>query len=87
MSQFCSYLLQSLGLISDIIGVCLLFKYGIPELMQTGGAYILRTGIVDQTSKALEDKFKKLGYFGLLLLVVGFVLQLIPNAMGLYNAS
>ena len=86
MTQFCSYALQSLGLISDIIGVCLLFKFGIPEKVQTGGADILTTR-VDQKLKAIEKKYKILGYLGLSLLVIGFVLQLIPSAIGLYNAS
>jgi hypothetical protein len=86
MTQFYSYAIQLAGLVCDIVGVCILFKFGIPEMIQTGGANVVTIG-VDPVQKALEEKYWRLGYIGLFLLIIGFSLQLLPNVIGMYNVS
>ena len=41
-------LVVSLGLISDIIGVCLIFQYGLPPSIDRSGITHLITGDIDE---------------------------------------
>ena len=72
--------LQSLGLLLDIVGVVLLFKYGLPEFSPSGGVDSLAIGPSAPEEICKEKKYRKMGKMGLVLIVSGFVLQLIPNA-------
>ena len=80
----CADIVNSMGLILDIIGVVLLFKYGLPaEVRKTGGMEILYPG-----GKSDEEAGRKYEYYklrsriGLGCLIVGFSLQLISNFVG-----
>ncbi|MDX2253199.1 MAG: hypothetical protein NW202_13015 [Nitrospira sp.] len=70
---------NSLGLVFDIIGAVLLWRYGLPEAVSRTGAIAL---ILEQDDKAEAAKTKRydlLSSCGMILLVVGFVLQLLSN--------
>lgn len=74
-------LLNSAGLVLDIFGAVLLFKYGLPaEISRTGAVYI----IAEQNDEAELTKartYDRLGHLGLALLIGGFVLQLASNLL------
>ncbi len=82
MGQALSYGIQSVGLFADIIGAILLFRFGLPEIERTGGAQRLIRNQVDNDALAKEKRYDFWGRVGLLSLLVGFILQLIPNAVG-----
>jgi hypothetical protein len=81
MTPFCSSFMQSLGLVADIAGASLLFLYGVPPLNRTAGANYLELAGKNEASLDKETKFDRRGRLGISLLVVGFVLQLVPNAI------
>ena len=72
-----SQIIGSLGLVLDIIGAVLLFRYGLPEDVSRGGAsYELREE-EDEAEKLKAKRYDSLGRLGLLLLIAGFMLQLV----------
>jgi hypothetical protein len=82
MSYLCSHLpklVNSLGLVCDVIGALLIWKYGLPES-------ISRTGVIHIIAEQSDDdeiaKAKRFDYWarlGIGLLVFGFILQLVSN--------
>ena len=69
--------IAAIGLILDIIGAIIIFKYGIPRNLNPHGHTFK---VMEQVNQEEIDKFRKYksrGDFGLLLLIIGFVLQLI----------
>ena len=74
-------IISSVGLGLDIIGVVLLFKFGLPpRVSETGGTSIKWPGgKSNEEAKEEYQHYKQMGYVGLGLLVVGFSLQLISN--------
>ena len=77
--------LQSLGLLLDIVGVVLLFKYGLPEFSPSGGVDRLAIGPSAPEDIRKEKKYRKMGKVGLALLILGFFLQLIPSGIELFQ--
>ena len=74
-----------LGLILDILGAFLIYKYGLPEdVSKTGVIYrVIEQEDEDEKLKAIKyDKYSRTG-FG--LLIMGFILQLISSLY--YNFS
>ncbi len=72
-------ILNSGGLILDICGVVLLFKYGLPaDISRTGATYII-TEQRDEAEVERARKYDRLGHLGLALLIGGFVFQLASN--------
>lgn len=69
--------LASLGLIVDIVGAVLLFLYGLPAKLDREGHDYIITEAINEDEKRKAAKFDRLGRAGLLLLVFGFLLQLI----------
>ena len=76
------YPLQIFGLIADIVGVVMLFKYGLPEIERTGGAEKITTSRVDELAIRLEAKYDCMGKVGLVLIVLGFLMQLASSLIG-----
>ena len=79
-----SSLINSVGLICDMVGVVILFYFGPPTLNITRDGYkILLFNPNDEAetenNKALADKHDRLSKLGLGLLFVGFLLQLMSN--------
>ena len=71
--------ISSAGLILDILGVILLFYYGLPEeISKTGRGDLFTWGSHEEEAKKWK-RYKKRSYWGLALLVLGFSLQLVSN--------
>jgi hypothetical protein len=64
------------GLVSDILGVMLLWRYGLPAEISRSGAIRFVAEQEDSAEKALARRYDRLGRLGLILLILGFVLQL-----------
>ncbi|NIK93642.1 hypothetical protein GZ212_15890 [Mangrovimonas sp. CR14] len=72
-------LINSIGLIFDIIGVIMLFKYGLPADVSKDGYIGLA---IQETNYEDIRKWKKYNFwsrFALVLLILGFMLQIISN--------
>jgi hypothetical protein len=64
------------GLVANLVGVVLLFRYGMPFRVRTSGAsYELREE-VDQTAVTAERWYDALGGLGLVLIVLGTAAQI-----------
>ncbi|MBP7806762.1 hypothetical protein KA057_03705 [Candidatus Gracilibacteria bacterium] len=74
-----STIINSIGLIADIIGAILLFKFGLPEDISRSGAFFIVTNQVDEEERNKAEKYDFWGKIGLILLIVGFIFQLISN--------
>ena len=72
-----------IGLIFDIIGVLILFEYGLPsKLKEHGGGLLLGENIEKEKQRISENKkITKLAYSGLTLLIFGFLFQLIGTLL------
>lgn len=70
---------SSIGLIADIVGVLLLFKYGLPSrILNHGGSLLLEESDDEESARNRYNKnVERWAYIGLVLILVGFVLQLI----------
>jgi len=82
MKYVCNHLpklVNSFGLICDVMGALLVWKYGLPEaISRTGAIHIIaEQSDDDEISKA--KKFDRWARLGIGLLVLGFILQLASN--------
>lgn len=71
--------LNTIGITLSLIGVLILFRYGMPFHVPTNGATYLITEQVDETEKALERSYFRYGLFGLFLVIAGAVFQLVAT--------
>ena len=71
--------INSLGLLLDIIGAILLMKFGIPPKVDRQGHIYLITHGVDEDEIRKAKNYDWWSMFGLVLIVLGFVLQLASN--------
>ncbi|PIR39154.1 MAG: hypothetical protein COV35_01145 [Alphaproteobacteria bacterium CG11_big_fil_rev_8_21_14_0_20_39_49] len=72
-------ILNSIGLGLDIIGVVLIFFFGIPQKMDRSGDIFI---VLGEKSPNEIKKIKKYDFWantGLILIVSGFVIQIISN--------
>lgn len=70
-------LISSLGLILDIIGALLIWKFGLPPSVSRGGIVTIRR-VDTNTQEADKAKlYDKRSHLGVGLLSLGFLLQLI----------
>lgn len=74
-----SNFLNSIGLALDIAGALLLWKFGLPESINRKGVSFLALESTDEKEIKKAKKYDKLGILAVLLLVLGFILQLISN--------
>lgn len=71
--------INSIGLVFDIIGVLLLFKYGLPsEISSTGSIGISLEG-TDYDEVKKYKKYKRWSIIGLSFILIGFAFQLFSN--------
>lgn len=77
-------IINTVGLIFDIIGVGLLFRYGLPEPIGKDGARRITWG-TDEEETAKWKRYKRMSYLALGLLIFGFLLQIVSNWPVLYN--
>jgi len=71
--------ISSIGLALDIIGVLLIWKYGIPNEVRRGGIQSIDFEGPDLTEAEKARRYGKWSNIGLGLLLFGFVLQLLSN--------
>jgi predicted ABC-type exoprotein transport system permease subunit len=74
-----SNIINSIGLVIDIIGVILIFYYGITPMIDENGTVLLAIEQEDDNLKKKAKKFNFLSRLGLILIVIGFVCQLSSN--------
>ena len=70
---------NSLGLILDIFGVILIWRFGLPEQVNRRGESALLLEQTDESEKAKAARYDKWSRCGLWLILGGFFLQLIGN--------
>ena len=74
-----SSLVNSLGLVLDIVGVLVIWRFGLPTSSSRAGHVYLVTGLVDEVEKAKAAKYDLLSKTGLGFVLFGFVFQLASN--------
>ena len=85
MMYLLSDVINSAGLALDIIGVILLFFFGLPSRVREGPP-VLSFGEDPDSTKQREKQWKRyqlVSWFALVLLVLGFFLQIVSNHLGL----
>jgi len=70
---------SSIGLVADIIGAVLIFKYGIPPRIDPEGHQHLILEQIDEGEKTKAASYIILSQVGVGLLILGFALQLFSN--------
>jgi hypothetical protein len=86
MTMFFTYQVYSIiGLIFDIFGVLILFKYGLPsKLKEHGGGLLFEENSDEEKQRnADNNRIIKWAYSGLTLLIVGFLFQLIGTLLSI----
>lgn len=71
----------AIGLILDIMGAYLIFKYGLPEEVSRTGSIGLILEQEDEEEKAKGKKYDKFSKIGFYLLILGFVFQLVSSIL------
>ena len=71
--------INALGLTLDIAGVILLFRFGLPPAVDRSGAVHLIAEEADEAEVAKGRRYDFWGRVGLVLILVGFLLQLVSN--------
>ena len=74
-----SNIVNSIGLVCDIIGAALIWRYGLPETINRGGENYIAVAQLDEAEIAKAKRFDCIARFGIILLVGGFLLQLGSN--------
>jgi len=72
-------LLSSIGLGLDIIGVIIIFFFGISPKLDIKGETYRITGEIDENEIKITKKYKRFSWLGLILIFLGFLLQFISN--------
>jgi hypothetical protein len=67
------------GLVIATAGVLLLFIYGMPYRVRTGGASGLLLNEIDQQAIREERRYDVLGWIGLVLVLIGTAFQIVAN--------
>lgn len=61
------------------IGSCIVFKYGIPNQIDTDGHDILVVSQKNKQQVALVKKYKALSHLGLIMIAASFFIQLLSG--------
>ena len=77
--------INSVGLFLDIIGVILLFIFGLPSRVSEGPPVLSFGSDPDSTKQREKQRkwYKFWSWLALGLLILGFVLQIVSNHLGL----
>ncbi|MBZ9885630.1 hypothetical protein LB535_25140 [Mesorhizobium sp. CA10] len=73
--------LNIVGLVLSLSGVIILFRYGMPYKVRSGG---FDTIVIEQTNKEeviRERRYDFLGICGLVLIILGTALQIVANVI------
>lgn len=68
-----------LGLVLVMVGVLVLFAFGMPFRVPTGGATFYIAEQKDEREAKIDLLFKALGYLGIVFVVVGTLCQIAAN--------
>lgn len=79
MEISCSIFVNSAGLVMDIFGAILLWKYGLPDVINRDGLEVITVSQVNEAEVAKAKTYDRWSQLGLTLLIVGFIFQLISN--------
>ena len=71
--------INTLGLSFDIIGVCLLFKFGLPENISREGYNYMAWDNNNYKEKQKAKFYDRMSFVALFFIVIGFVFQIISN--------
>ena len=72
-----------LGLVLDILGVVLLFCYGLPSKFPKREDFLqLEQENDGQQDERARERFKRMAHLGLILLMVGFGFQIVGTVFG-----
>ena len=63
------------GLVLNLAGVVLLFRYGMPYKVETRGQILLAAEQEDPAARVTERHYRWLGWIGLVLIIAGTALQ------------
>jgi len=74
-----SKVVNSIGLVLDISGAILLFKFGLPEDVRREGQSYLLLESTDEDQIAKGKRYDRYGKLGVALLVSGFFFQFVSN--------
>jgi len=74
-----STLVDSIGLVVDLVGAWLLLKFGLPPRLDPEGHVHLIAEQVDTSEIEKATCYARRSRFGVLLLFLGFAFQLISN--------
>jgi len=72
-------IINSCGLVANIIGSLLLLKFGLPPKIDPEGHTHITTSQVDESEIAIGRIYKRWSRLAIILLIIGFGLQLISN--------
>lgn len=75
-----SELVNTVGLILDIVGVILLFRFGLPPDVSRSGGNLLTWG-VDEDEVKKGKRYDKISWTALAVIVLGFALQIVSTWM------
>ena len=67
------------GLCLSLIGILVLFRYGMPYRVRTGGAIAYVAEEPDEKEKVQEARYDVLGWIGLILVILGTLFQIAAN--------
>ena len=71
--------INTIGLIFDIIGVLMLFKYGLPSELSKEGTVFMAFQKNDEGEKRKWKKYHFWSKVGLLSILIGFLFQIVSN--------
>lgn len=67
-----------IGLVFDIIGVLMLFQYGLPSIVVIGDSLLAEESAEDECKRERKNtRIQKLAVIGLFLILFGFIFQLL----------
>ena len=69
--------LDFLSALSGLIGAVLIFFFGLPPKIDPEGHQYLLLERDDENEKIKAEVYKKISYFGVFLLIISFLLQMI----------
>ncbi|TPK71576.1 hypothetical protein FJ527_26400 [Mesorhizobium sp. B2-4-18] len=70
-----------LGLVLTLVGVVVLFRYGMPYKVRSGGMDLIGIEQTNQNEIALEKRYDLFGNCGLVCIIAGTILQIAANVI------
>ncbi len=70
---------NSVGLLCDIVGTVLVWRFGLPQPLDRSGAIHLILEQADEAERAKAARYDRFAGVGIGLLLIGFSLQLASN--------